>query len=198
MAYLTKEQEKLFLESQGLVHTVIRKYYPTYLYDEDIKSIGIEGLMNACKAYDPERNKFTTFACKCIYNQIARYFYRFKKDVMLKNNISFDEPVKYDNFEVPLVETIHDRNFNLVEYIEDELYIKDFIERMKKELYAGTDIKIRSFVELYIDNLVSGMDLNIREMSEMTNISYRYARQVKERTRKKMIKFIIQEKRKSA
>ena len=52
--------ETLFHENIKLIYWLIRKYYPQYIYDDDVIQCGMIGLWKASKSYDPEKSQFAT------------------------------------------------------------------------------------------------------------------------------------------
>ena len=88
--------ETLFHENIKLVYWLIRKYYPQYIYDDDVIQCGMIGLWKASKSYDPEKSKFATYAVKCILNEIKMHF---RRESRQKRNVevSLDELVDISN-----------------------------------------------------------------------------------------------------
>ena len=66
-------EDKLIEDNMKLVYYVVNKYYPSYMYDEDVIQEGMLGLCQAAKTYDPEKTKFSTYACICIKNRLKYY-----------------------------------------------------------------------------------------------------------------------------
>ncbi len=63
-----------------LVAHVAKKYYATPADQEDLISIGTIGLMKAVKTFDATRHaRFSTYASKCIENEIRMQFRRTRK-----------------------------------------------------------------------------------------------------------------------
>lgn len=59
--------------NKPLVYLTINKHFPEYLHDDDLIQYGLIGLWDASERYEPERGKFTTFACHCIRMRILQY-----------------------------------------------------------------------------------------------------------------------------
>ena len=62
-----------------LVYHIVNRYYPTYIHDEDIIQTGMLGLCKAAETWSEEKSEFSTWACKCIRNEILNEFRRRKK-----------------------------------------------------------------------------------------------------------------------
>ena len=72
-------QEQLITENMNLVYSVVRKHYPTFIGDEDIIQCGMIGLCLAAKSWDSGKGEFSTYAWKCIRNEINHEFRRRSK-----------------------------------------------------------------------------------------------------------------------
>lgn len=70
------ERDKLITENMRLVYYLVRKYYPTYIGNEDVIQEGMVGLIKAADTWDEEKRSFSTYATNCIINQIRMYFRR--------------------------------------------------------------------------------------------------------------------------
>ena len=65
-----QESDELIQNNIGLVYSVIRKYYTTFVHDEDIISAGKLGLCKAANTWDEGITQFSTYAYTCIINEI--------------------------------------------------------------------------------------------------------------------------------
>lgn len=70
--------QKLIDENMNLVYYIIHKYYPTFVDDEDIVQCGMLGLCKAANTWDENKSTFSTYAGKCIRNEI-NYEFRDRK-----------------------------------------------------------------------------------------------------------------------
>lgn len=73
------KKDDLILENMKLVYYLISKYYPTFIGDEDLQQVGMLGLCKAANTWNEEKSKFSTYASKCILNEINFEFKRRKK-----------------------------------------------------------------------------------------------------------------------
>ncbi|MFI3169019.1 MAG: sigma-70 family RNA polymerase sigma factor [Faecalibacterium sp.] len=72
--------ESLVQHNLRLVAHVCKKYYASPADQEDLISIGTIGLMKAVKTFDATRHaRFSTYASKCIENEIRMQFRRGRK-----------------------------------------------------------------------------------------------------------------------
>lgn len=96
--------KKLVEDNMNLVYFTISKYYPTYIHDEDIIQTGMVGLCQAAKRWDESKSTFSTFAVKCICNEINMEFRQRNKH---KDVSSLDYEVDNDDGDkVPLIDLI--------------------------------------------------------------------------------------------
>lgn len=66
--------EELFLANEKLVYKALKKYCPEGYFDEDIRQIGRMGLWKACRTYNEDKSMFSTYAMRCIYNELTMHF----------------------------------------------------------------------------------------------------------------------------
>lgn len=64
----------LFEKNIDLVYYMISRYYPLNIQDEDVIQNGMIGLWKACITYYESLNMFSTYASRCILNEIRMYF----------------------------------------------------------------------------------------------------------------------------
>lgn len=117
----------LFQKNLDLVYYMISRYYPLSIQDEDIIQNGMIGLWKACVTYDESLNMFSTYASKCILNEIRMYFRSFynrgKKDITL----------------VSLEDVIHaDEHTDLT--LEDTIPVSDVTTRTTEEAILAREI----------------------------------------------------------
>lgn len=93
------DREKLFLDNQRLVHYIIWNKANVDLrnavgYDyEDFVSIGNIELLKACKYYNSDVSKFSTYATMIIYNEIMMEFRKIKRNKIMNEAISLHTPL---------------------------------------------------------------------------------------------------------
>ena len=82
------DREKLAEDNLPLVYYTIKKYYPTFVANEEVLDGGMYGFAKACKTFNPDKGiKFSTYAVKCIkmyaFNEIDKEIRRNGKEVSL-------------------------------------------------------------------------------------------------------------------
>ena len=70
------KKQKLIEDNMNLVYSLVSKEYPTYIHDEDIIQCGMFGLCKAANKWEESKSQFSTFAWRCIRNEIAQEFRR--------------------------------------------------------------------------------------------------------------------------
>ena len=94
--------EELYLQNEDLVYWALHKYYPDFVYNEDLVQEGRIGLWRACLAYNEEKEVvFSTLAVPYIRNALRHgyeklYGRSLGKRELLRNTISLYMPVTYD------------------------------------------------------------------------------------------------------
>ncbi len=96
----TGARDLLIERNLRLVAHVVKKYYAASSDQDDLISIGTIGLIKAIESYTDGRNaRLSTYACRCIENEILMYF-RSKK--RLAQEVSLSEPIENDRDGSPL------------------------------------------------------------------------------------------------
>lgn len=83
--------QKLIEDNMKLVYFLVRKHYPTFIYDEDVIQVGMVGLCEAAKRWDEEKGTFSTYASYCILNAIRNELKLRQKHT---ENLSLDAPLR--------------------------------------------------------------------------------------------------------
>lgn len=96
-------RDKLIEDNLGLVYYIVRKYYPTFINDEDIIQCGMVGLCQAAEYYDEKQGKFSTLASKCILNCVSNEFRSRMKHVDVR---SLDYKIRTEDGKCTVADTI--------------------------------------------------------------------------------------------
>ena len=83
----------LILRNMRLVAHVVKKYQCPENEQEELLSIGTIGLIKAISTVDEEKGRLSTYAARCIENELLMYF-RSKKKV--SREVSYYEPIGTD------------------------------------------------------------------------------------------------------
>lgn len=139
---LSKDEEsRLFSEMQNgseearnriiehnlrLVSHIIKKYYSSYEYPDELLSVGSLGLIKAVDSFKPTfGTRFATYGAKCVQNEILMFFRSKKKRL---NEVSINDQIDIDKDGNPL--TYLDI-ISQTESIESDLDMKVHIEKIR-------------------------------------------------------------------
>ena len=117
------DREQKIIDNMGLVHYVLHKYFPLYIDNQDNIQNGYVGLIKAVDSFDESTgNTFSTYASRCIFNEIAmdlRRRNKYAKDISLHAVLA-----EGDTRDDPLI--IED----VLSYEDDytPLYIQEFVQ----------------------------------------------------------------------
>ncbi len=93
-------RSKLICHNLRLVAHIVRKYYPSSPFKEDLISIGTVGLIKSVDSFNVKNGaRFATYGAKCIQNEILMYFRSRKK---LGAEVSINETIDTDREGNPL------------------------------------------------------------------------------------------------
>ena len=96
-----KDIGQMMADNEKLVMYTISRFFPTYLYDDDIRQLGYIGLWKACEKYDASLNtKFGSYAVKAIRGEIIKYLRSLRMQMRCPKvpNMSLSNPM-YDGDE---------------------------------------------------------------------------------------------------
>ena len=136
-----ESRNKLIEHNLRLVAHIVKKYEAKDkdIDNDDLISIGTIGLIKAIDSYSLEKQtKITTYAARCIENEILMYFRSNKKN---SNVISLNDYIGYDKDgnEINLIDVIPDKSLDVVEILHNKenisklnIYLKDLNSREKE------------------------------------------------------------------
>lgn len=157
-----EHRDLLIIHNIKLVYYHIHRHYYGENYDKkELVSIGIIGLIRAVDTYDLNKGEFSTYAIKCINNEILQSFR--KKQL---NTISVEEVVyrDKDGDEKKLVDTISDENSDYTsQYEKQELYFA-----LRKYIDTLDDIS-KQIIKLHF-GFENTRRYTQREISEITGL----------------------------
>ena len=108
-------RNKLIEHNLILVAHIVNKYESINIDTDDLISIGTIGLIKGIDSYKKDLNtKITTYAARCIENEILMHFRSIKKH---QNTVSLDDTIGYDKDgnAVSLIDVIKDNKEPLEE-----------------------------------------------------------------------------------
>lgn len=136
-----ESRNKLIEHNLRLVAHIVKKYESkdNDIDSDDLISIGTIGLIKAIDSYNLDKQtKITTYAARCIENELLMYFRSNKKNfnvVSLNDSIGYDK----DGNEINLIDVIQDKTPEIIDVLHNKenignlnLYLKDLNSREKE------------------------------------------------------------------
>ncbi len=168
-------REILIERNLRLVAHIAKKYQNADEDMEDLISIGTIGLIKAISSFDAGKGKLSTYASRCIDNELLMLLRSKKKS---RGEVSLFEPIGTDK---------EGNEINLLDIIEHEQ--EDITEQM--ELYENTKKLVKLLDEVLNDRereiiylrygLLTGKEVTQREIGELLHISRSYVSRIEKR-----------------
>lgn len=136
------------IQNQSLIYFIIDKYFKNSVkFDrkntlEDYFQVGMIGLVKADKKYKSEKGKFSTFACKCIFNELCSFLTKEQKSgkEFTNSNVysSLNKKLTYiENFD----EDFSNKILSVLNKVEQK-YVEKIIDgSSKKDALQSLNIK---------------------------------------------------------
>lgn len=176
----TSARSELIEHNLRLVAHVVKKYYTSNADTEELISIGTVGLIKAVSTFNNSKStRFSTYAAKCIDNEILMYFRSAKKSA---RDVYLDEPVDVDK---------DGNSMSLMDIIAEDDNMVDRIDTMIKsrQLYGfvenSLDEREREII-LYRYGLYGKKPLTQREVAEKLDISRSYVSRIEKKALEKL------------
>lgn len=175
-------RNKLIEHNLRLVAHIVKKFDSKGSMTDDLISIGTVGLIKGIDSYSPEKNtKITTYAARCIQNEILMHFRTTKKmngDVSLSDSIGYDK----EGNEVSLIDVVKDESKDIL----DELHLQDLIEKLNKYMAVLTPRERKILERRY--GLNNQLEETQKEISKSMKISRSYVSRIEKRAITKILK----------
>ncbi len=121
-----KARDKIIEHNLRLVSHIIKKYYSSYEYPDELLSIGSLGLIKAVDSFKSNfGTRFATYGARCVQNEILMFFRSKKK---FASEVSINDTIDVDKDGNPL--TYLDI-ISVEESMETELDMKLHIEKIR-------------------------------------------------------------------
>lgn len=178
-----KEARNILIEHNlRLVAHIVKKFDNASYDTDDLISIGTIGLIKGIDSYQRSKaTKITTYAARCIENEILMHFRSNKK---LANTVSLNDFIGYDKDggEVSLIEIIKDDSVD----IADSLHLKDNIHLLKKFFHVLTPREQEILIKRY--GLLNEDEHTQKEIAKDLHISRSYVSRIEKRALSKVLK----------
>lgn len=180
-------KEKLILHNMRLVAHTIKKYVNSEEDAEELISIGTIGLIKAVDSFKMDYgNKFSTYAIRCIENEILMHFRSKKKT---RQDISLYEPIGTDKEgnQIQLMDVIENSGQTIEECVQEKGDIDKLINNIKEIL---DDREYYIISRRYCINNES--EMTQREIAKEINISRSYVSRIEKRALEKLKNFLCE------
>ena len=175
-----KAREIIIERNLRLVSHIIRKYYSTYQYPDELLSVGSLGLIKAVDSFKNEYGtRFATYGAKCVQNEILMYFRSQKKQ---QHEVSINDTIDVDKDGNPL--TYLDV-ISVDENIADDVDLRIHTARLRELVRDKLDEREREIVVLRY-GLEGYKPLTQREVALHLDISRSYVSRIEKRALEKL------------
>lgn len=177
-----KAREILIERNLRLVAHIAKKYQNVDEDMEDLISIGTIGLIKAISSFDASKGKLSTYASRCIDNELLMLLRSKKKSA---REVSLFEPIGTDKEgnEINFLDIIEQEQVDVIEQME----LSENTGKMRKLLFEVLTEREREIVFLRY-GLLTGKDVTQREIGEMLQISRSYVSRIEKRALYKLRK----------
>lgn len=170
-----KAKDILVERNLRLVAHIAKKYQNIDEDMEDLISIGTIGLIKAISSFDAVRGKLSTYASRCIDNELLMLLRSRKKS---SREVSLYEPIGTDKEgnEINLLDVIEQDQAD----VTDRMELCDNIRKLKKLLTEVLNDREREIIYLRY-GLLTGKEVTQREIGEALHISRSYVSRIEKR-----------------
>lgn len=158
-----------------LVAHIAKKYQNVDEDMEDLISIGTIGLIKAISSFDAVRGKLSTYASRCIDNELLMLLRSRKKNA---REVSLYEPIGTDKEgnEINLLDIIEQEQTDVVEQLD----LKENTKKLQNLLNEVLNDREREIIFLRY-GLLTGKEVTQREIGEALHISRSYVSRIEKR-----------------
>lgn len=175
------EAKRILVERNlRLVAHIARKYQNVDEDMEDLISIGTIGLIKAIDSFDAGKGKLSTYASRCIDNELLMLLRTKKKT---SREISLYEPIGTDREgnEINLLDVIEQEQTDVV----DRMEVEDRLKRLKGLIGDRLTGREREIITLRY-GLGGGREITQREIGHRLGISRSYVSRIEKRALEKL------------
>ena len=177
-----KYRNKLIEHNLRLVAHIVKKFESVYKDTDDLISIGTIGLIKGIDSYDSSKNiRITTYAARCIENEILMYFRSNKKygnDVSLNDYIGVDK----DGNSISLIDVIQDEDVDLSIKISNAIDIEALIKYLDALKKQEREIIIKRY------GLFNSKEYTQKEIAHEMGISRSYVSRIEKKALYKLLR----------
>lgn len=177
-----KYRNKLIEHNLRLVAHIVKKFEGIYKDTDDLISIGTIGLIKGIDSYDSSKNiRITTYAARCIENEILMYFRSNKKygnDVSLNDYIGVDK----DGNSISLIDVIQDEDIDLSIKVSNSIDIEALIKYLDVLKKQEREIIIKRY------GLFNSKEYTQKEIAHEMGISRSYVSRIEKKALYKLLR----------
>ncbi len=173
-------RDKIIEHNLRLVSHIIRKYYSSYEYPDELLSVGSLGLIKAVDSFKPAYGtRFATYGAKCVQNEILMFF-RSKKKRGIEISINDQIDVDKDGNPLTYLDII-----SQTESIESDLDMKVHIEKIRELVDSILPEREKEIIILRY-GLKGYQPRTQREVAKHLGISRSYVSRIEKRALERM------------
>lgn len=168
-------KQTLIERNLRLVVYLARRFENTGIGMEDLISIGTIGLIKAVSSFDAVRGKLSTYASRCIDNELLMLLRSRKKTA---REVSLYDPIGTDKEgnEINLLDVIEQEQTD----VTDQMELCENTGRLRILLSTALNEREREIIYLRY-GLLNGKEVTQREIGEMLHISRSYVSRIEKR-----------------
>lgn len=176
----TWAKETLIEHNLRLVAHIAKKYQNVDEETEDMISIGTIGLIKAIDSFDAGKGKLSTYASRCIDNELLMFLRARKKT---SREVSLYEPIGTDREgnEINLLDIIEQEQIDVVDRMEAE----NKLSRLSGLIHDKLNEREREIITLRY-GLTSEYEVTQREIGRKLGISRSYVSRIEKRALEKL------------
>ena len=176
----TWAKETLIEHNLRLVAHIAKKYQNVDEETEDMISIGTIGLIKAIDSFDSGKGKLSTYASRCIDNELLMFLRARKK---ISREVSLYEPIGTDREgnEINLLDVIEQEQVDVVDRLETE----SKLSRLSGLIHDTLNEREREIIILRY-GLTSEYEVTQREIGRKLGISRSYVSRIEKRALEKL------------
>ena len=173
-------RDTLIVRNLRLVAHIAKKYQNVDEDMEDLISIGTIGLIKAIESFDSSKGKLSTYASRCIDNELLMLL-RFKKKT--SREISLYDPIGTDKEgnEISLLDVTDSEQSDVLTKVEDAQHL----EKLPSLIEERLNDRERLIIVLRY-GLLSGEEMTQRSIGKKLGISRSYVSRIEKRALEKL------------
>lgn len=180
-----RARNELIEHNLRLVAYIVRKSYNDSREQEDLISIGTIGLIRAAQTFDAEKSvNFSTYAGKCIDNQIKMHFRKIKH---IQTEVYMNEPLETDKDgnQITIADIFAD-SLNLGDEVDLRIDLQKLYRYVNEELDEREKTIICRRYGLNTTKGVVDRPMTQREVAKELNISRSYISRIEKKALEKL------------